>query len=129
MPIYIYKHPQKEEYIEVLQGMNDEHIYFDEDGLEWKRQWSLPQVSVEGGNINPFDNKAFIDKTGKMKGSLGDVMDLSKEMSEKRKQITGGKDPVQEAYYKKYSKDRKGAQHPDQKKKSYESKNVRVDYD
>ena len=27
MPIYVYKHPEKEEYIEVLQGMNDEHVY------------------------------------------------------------------------------------------------------
>ena len=68
MPIYIYKHPEEEEYIEVVQGMNDDHVYFDKDGLEWKRQWSLPQVSSEGGDINPFDNTAFIDKTGKMKG-------------------------------------------------------------
>ena len=27
MPIYVYKHPEKEEYEEVLQGMSEEHTY------------------------------------------------------------------------------------------------------
>ena len=26
MPIYVYRHPEKEEYREVFQGMNDEHV-------------------------------------------------------------------------------------------------------
>ena len=36
MPIYVYKHPEKDEYREVFQGMNDEHSYA-EGGVQWKR--------------------------------------------------------------------------------------------
>ena len=37
MPIYVYKHPDKENYIEVVQSMNDVHEYTDKDNLKWKR--------------------------------------------------------------------------------------------
>ena len=40
MPSYIYKHPEEEKYIEVIQSMNEEHIYFDESGLQWQRVWT-----------------------------------------------------------------------------------------
>ena len=33
MPIYVYQNPDTEEYIEVLQGMNDDHIYVDDKGI------------------------------------------------------------------------------------------------
>jgi hypothetical protein len=129
MPIYIYKHPEKEEYIEVIQSMNEEHIYLDEDGLEWKREWTNPQLNCES-NIDPFDNTAFVEKTGKMKGSYGDMLDLSKEMSEKRKSSHGGVDPVKEKYYDNYAKERKGARHPSEARdKGYESKSIKIDYD
>jgi hypothetical protein len=128
MPTYVYKHPEEEKYVEIIQTMKEDHVYFDEDGLEWKRVFTNPQLNTEAG-IDPFDNVQFIEKTGKMKGTYGDMQDLSREMSEQRKKITGGKDPVQEAYYKKYSKERKGAKHPDQLKKPYESKNIKIDWD
>lgn len=129
MPIYVYKHPDKENYIEIIQSMNDVHEYTDEDNLKWKRVFINPQLNVES-NIDPFDNKSFIEKTGKMKGTLGEMMDYSKELSEKRKSMNGGVDPVKEKYYEGYSKDRKGAKHPDQIKESgYESKNVKITYD
>jgi predicted nucleic acid-binding Zn ribbon protein len=37
MPIYLYQNPETDEVLEVLQGMNDKHEYFDEQGIEWKR--------------------------------------------------------------------------------------------
>jgi hypothetical protein len=129
MPTYVYKHPNEERYIEVIQSMNDEHTHFDEDDVEWKRVFVNPQLNVES-NIDPFSNVDFIEKTGKMKGSYGDVMDLSKELSEKRKEANGGIDPVKKSYYEKYSKERKGAKHPQQTKdEGYESKNVKITYD
>jgi hypothetical protein len=129
MPTYVYKHPEKEEYIEIIQLMNDDHVHFDEDGLEWKREWTNPQLNCES-NIDPFDNAAFVEKTGKMKGSYGDMLDLSKEMSEKRESAHGGVDPVKEKYYKNYSKERKGAKHPNESRdKAYESKSVKITYD
>ena len=129
MPTYVYKHPKKEEYIEVIQSMNEDHTYFDKEGLEWKREWTNPQLNCES-NIDPFSNVDFINKTGKMKGTYGDVQDLSKEMSEKRASMSGGVDPVKEKYYSNYSSTRKGAKHLQQmKEKSFETKNFKVDYD
>ena len=47
MPIYIYKNPDTEEYKEVIQTMNEEHIYIDEFGLEWKRVFTVPHASID----------------------------------------------------------------------------------
>ena len=126
MPIYIYKHPSEEKYVEIVQSMNDEHVHFDEDGLQWKRVWSNPQLNCES-NIDPFDNVSFIEKTGKMKGSFGDVQDYSKELSEQRKKMNNGVDPVQKKYFENYSKKRKGAKHSSElKQRTCENKNWKV---
>lgn len=109
--------------------MNDNHVFFDEDGLEWKRVWTNPQLNCES-NIDPFSNSDFIDKTGKMKGSYGDIQNYSKELSEKRASMNGGVDPVKENYYNKYSKERNGAKHLDQMKKhKIDNKNFKVTFD
>lgn len=129
MPTYIYKHPEKEEYIEVIQSMNEDHVYFDENGVEWKREWTNPQLNCES-NIDPFSNTDFIEKTGKMKGTVGDVQNYSKELSEKRAAMNGGVDPVKQQYYKNYSKQRKGAKHPNElKERTFENKNFKITYD
>lgn len=129
MPIYIYKHPEKEKYIEVIQSMKDDHVYFDEDGLEWKREWTNPQLNCES-NIDPFNNSDFIEKTGKMKGTVGDMQEYSKELSAKRASMNGGVDPVKQNYYKNYSKERGGAKHPNQQKeRTFENKNFKITYD
>tara|TARA_B110000495_G_scaffold90411_1_gene78086 strand:+ start:891 stop:1280 length:390 start_codon:yes stop_codon:yes gene_type:complete len=129
MPTYVYKHPEKEEYIEVIQSMNEDHTYFDKEGLEWKREWTNPQLNCES-NIDPFSNSDFIEKTGKMKGTVGDMQDYSKELSQKRAEMNGGVDPVRQKYYSNYSKQRKGAKHPNQQKeRSFESENFKINYD
>lgn len=129
MPIYIYKHPTKDQHIEVIQSMKEEHVYFDEDNLQWQRVWSNPQLNCES-NMDPFDNVSFIEKTGKMKGSFGDVQDYSKELSDKRKNMNNGVDPVQQKYFNDYSKKRKGAKHATElKQRSWENKNWKVTYD
>ena len=129
MPSYIYKHPEEEKYIEVIQSMNEEHIYFDESGLQWQRVWTNPQLNTES-NIDPFSNVGFIEKTGKMKGSYGDMIDYSKELSEKRKSIHGGIDPVQQKYFKDYSAKRNGAKHVHElKQRKFENKNFKISYD
>ena len=128
MPIYIYKHPEKEEYIEVLQGMNDEHVY-EQEGLEWGRVFLAPNASIDS-DVDPFSGRQFVDTTAAKKGTMGDMMDYSKELSMKRAEKNGGGDPVKEKYYKKYSDDRNGTKHPQQiKDKGYESKNVKIEYD
>ena len=127
MPIYVYKHPDEEEYREVLQGMNDEHTH-EEDGVKWERVFLSPNASVDS-QIDPFSNQQFVDATAHKKGTYGDLLDYSKEQGERRAAQNGGVDPVQEKYFKEYSAQRNGAKHIKQMKKTYESKNVKVDYD
>ena len=128
MPIYVYKHPKKEEYIEVLQGMNDEHVY-EQDGLAWERVFLAPNASIDS-DVDPFSGRQFVDTTAAKKGTMGDMMDYSKELSLKRASKNGGVDPVKQKYYKKYSDERNGTKHPQQiKDKGYESKNVKIEYD
>ena len=52
-----------------------------------------------------------------MKRTYGDMLDYSKEMSEKRKSLNGGIDPVKDSYYKNYSAQRKGSKHPNEIRK------------
>ena len=53
--------------------------------------------------------------------TVGDMWDLSKDMSEKRAK-KAGKDPVKEKYFKDYEKKRKGVKHDnDPKKKGFGS--------
>ena len=82
MPIYVYKHPSKEEYEEVVQGMNDPHT-FSKDGVEWQRVFLSPNAAISA-NSDPFNSNAFLEKTSNMKGTFGDMMDYSSELSEKR---------------------------------------------
>ena len=128
MPIYVYKHPDEEEFREVLQGMNDEHVYEEED-VEWKRVFLSPNASIDN-SIDPFNNQQFIDATYKKKGTVGNMIDLSAELSSKRAEKAGGIDPVKEKFYRNYAKERGGAEHPNRiKEKGFENKNVKVDYD
>jgi Ni/Co efflux regulator RcnB len=128
MPVYIYKHPEEEEYVEILQGMNDEHVY-EQDGLAWERVFLAPNASIDS-QVDPFSSRQFVDTTAQKKGTVGDLLDYSAELSHERAQKSGGKDPVKEKYYKNYSASRKGAMHPKQiREKGYESKNVKIEYD
>jgi len=126
MPEYLYKNPKTKKIISIIQGMNEEHSYVDEDGLIWDRVLVAPQVNGEAP-IDPWNNGDFIEKTGKMKGSYGDILDKSKELSAKRAGERDGVDPIQKKYFDDYAKTRKGARHLSDSK-PLDNKNVRVDY-
>ena len=129
MPIYIYKHPETEEYVEVVQTMVEDHVYFDANGLEWKRVFTTPNMSIDS-QIDPHSSKQFIEKTAAKKGTLGEMMDYSKEMSQMRAESNGGIDPVKEKYYKDYADKRGGAKHFDQMKSEINNnKHINVDFD
>lgn len=128
MPVYTYKRKSTDEHCDVFQSMNDKHEYFGENGDEddWIRVFYSPCASIDS-QIDPFSSKQFAEKTGTKKGTYGDLLDRSAEMSNRRAELAGGKDPVKEKYFENYSKERKGAKHPEQMK-SFESKTVKVDY-
>lgn len=110
MPLYTYEHPENGESIDVIQSMNDEHSYIDKQGLKWLRVFYSPEASIDS-QIDPFDKQSFKDKTNNKKGSYGDFLDKSKELSQQRKDKVGY-DPIQKKYFKEYSKKRRGVKHP-----------------
>lgn len=128
MPLYIFEHPKTKEVVELFFGMNDTKEYIDGSGVKWNRLYSSPQLSTES-SFDPWNNNDFVNKTANMKGSVGDLLNKSAELSEKRAESNGGVDPLKQDYFKKYSKERKGAKHHLDRKKSYESKNIKIEFD
>ena len=117
MPIYEYQHPCTLEIIEVIQSMKDEHTYVDEAGVEWKRVFNVPNAAIdaEGSDkINPFSEADFIRATEKNGMTAGDMMDLSKKLSEKREK-SGGLDPIKDKTVTSYEK-KTGKPHPNKSK-------------
>lgn len=130
MPVYSYKRESTGEIIDVVQGMNDKHEYFGPEGNQddWKRVFTVPNASIDT-QVDPFSQDQFRERTRNKKGTYGDLMDHSKEMSDRRKEIAGGTDPIKEKAYENYSKERRGAKHPDQiKEKGIDNKHVKVEF-
>jgi len=93
--------------------MNDIHSYSDESGLEYRRVYTIPNSSIDS-KIDAFSSRDFVEKTKNKKGTIGDLLNKSKELSEKR----GGdsSDPVLGKYFSSYQKDN-GVKHSSQIKK------------
>ena len=111
MPIYLFQHPDTEEVIEVVQGMNEKHAFTDNKGVVWERVWLAPQAVVDG-KINCWSSQKFSEKIGETKGSMGDVYSRSAELSAQRASEAGGIDPVKTKFFDDYSNTRKGKRHP-----------------
>lgn len=107
MPEYRYESPDGE-IKDIFQSMSEEHVYF-EDGVEWKRVFVTPQFNMGETKIDPFSSKEFVDKTGNMKGTYGDMLDFAEEQSQIRAEKMG-EDPVKRAYFDKHEK-RTGKKH------------------
>ena len=63
MPLYDFKHPEREEYIELSFGMNDDKGYTDEDGVEWERVFEIPNSRPPNRSFDP--DKPIYDSKGK----------------------------------------------------------------
>ena len=128
MPIYTYFRESTEEFIDIIQGMNDSHEYKGVDGSEddWKRVYYSPQMALDT-QIDPFSSKQFNDRTRDKKGTMGHLLDYSSEMSERRAEQAGGIDPVKQKYFDNYAKERRGARH-NLEKQTFEGKNFKIDY-
>ena len=93
--------------------MNEEHIFFDKNGLKYNRIYTSPNYAIDS-KIDPFSSKDFAEKTRNKKGTIGDLLNKSKELSEKRGGETN--DPVLKNYLSSYEKD-KGVKHSSEVKK------------
>jgi hypothetical protein len=109
MAEYLYENPDTGKVVSVIQGVHDEHSY-EEGGKKFDRVFTIPNASIDT-DINPNSKEDFLEKTRNKKGTLGEMMDKSKELSERRKELNGGADPVEAKYFKEYSKKRRGMKH------------------
>ena len=128
MPMYLFENPETGEVVEVFFHMNDEKSHTDDSGVEWKRLYGNPQLSTHA-SIDPWNNNDFVNKTADMKGTVGDLLDRSAELSAKRAEQHDGVDPVKQKYFNKYSEERHGAKHQKDRARIYESKNVKIEFD
>jgi hypothetical protein len=127
MPIYLYKNPETGVSKEVIQKMHDEHVY-EKDGVKWERVWLAPNASIDT-KLDASDKVGFIEKTGKMKGTVGDMLDYSAELSEERaSKSANGEDPVKKKLFGDYKK-KTGKKHMSDKKKTFENSSVKIDLD
>lgn len=104
MPQYLYSNPSNpEEIVEVFQHMKDVHQHF-VDGVEWRRVWTVPQACIDSSSaIDPFSSRDFVEKTGKKKGSYGDLMEAAKIAHEQRVEKRGF-DEVKNKFLENYKK-------------------------
>jgi hypothetical protein len=116
MPQYIYQHPKTKKVIELTQSIHDKHEYIDKDRVKWNRIYTAPKLNTDGTLKSTSTQQDFLEYTKNKKGTMGDLWDMSGELSEKRSRLYGGVDPVKTEYQKKWSKKRKGKKHPDSKK-------------
>jgi predicted nucleic acid-binding Zn ribbon protein len=115
MPIYLFQHPKTKEVKEIIQRMSESHTFIDDKGVSWTRIFVNPQVAFNT-QISATDSKSFVEKTRGKNYSLGQLWDMSAELSAKREGMSGVDEvrvKAEDAYKKKTQK-----KHPHAKKKS-----------
>ena len=129
MPEYLYQHPETKEVISIMQGMSDTHEFIDEEGEQGKRLLTTQNLSMDSAAVDPFSAGQFLEKTANMKGTYGDMVDYSKELSQQRAELRGGEDPIKRKMLNEYKAER-GIDHVSDRPKStsYETSKYRVDY-
>jgi hypothetical protein len=109
MPIYLYQSPETQEIKEIFQSMTEEHVYFDDKGIEWNRILTTPNIAIDT-QVSPNSSKDFLKATAKKGMTFGQMSDLSAELSEKRGGMSG-QDEMKQKVVDDYKK-RTGKEHP-----------------
>lgn len=103
MPTYLFSSPDGTEIAALVQRMDEPHRCF-RNGVEWPRLWTAPQASADT-KWDPASPADFVSKTKSKKGTVGDLWDKSRELSDGRERIFG-KDHVKDAFLRKERKRR-----------------------
>jgi hypothetical protein len=90
--------------------MKDEHALFDDNGLEWNRVFTSPNMAIDSNYSADMSEQEWMRKTENKNWTVGDAWDASAELSSKRDKQQG-LDPIKEKYFKNYSGKRKGIKH------------------
>ena len=126
MPLYQYINDNTGETIEIIQGINDVHEYFDESGWQWRRVFTAPQVSTIG-KFDAWKPRDFVEKTGNMKGTVNDLWQKSEELSQERAEKNDGVDPIKQKKLDNFKK-QTGKKHMSEYGKTIKNKNVTIEY-
>jgi hypothetical protein len=129
--VYQFKNKKNGKIIDVVMSMKDYKPYRGEKGNEdfWERIYDVPQVNLGDAKIvDPFDNKAFVNKTGNMSGRYGDLLDYSSELSDRRAALAGGEDPLKRKYFNDYKKKTNGKKHVKDRPKKIDMKNATIEF-
>lgn len=104
-------------------------VHTDEKGDTWARVYVAGMQIISNVIKDPNNAAEFVEKTRNKKGSVGDLLDQAKELSEKRAQQNGGVDPLQKKYFEDYKKKRNGVEHLEKKKQTFVDKeNFTISY-
>lgn len=114
MPYYDFLKQSTGEIKTLFFHMNDKKEYTDETGYKWTRLFSKPNAAVDS-QWDAFSSKDFSQKVGNKRGSYGDILDKSAELS-KIRESKEGVDTVKQSYYDSYAKKRKGRRHQNEKR-------------
>lgn len=105
--IYLFENPRTGERKDTSLGIEEEKVY-EENGERWNRVFTVPGVYIPNMNrVNPHSQQDFMRRTDKADVTVGDMWDLSGEMSEKRAESMG-EDPIRAKHDREESKLRKG---------------------
>ncbi len=129
--VYQFRNTKTGKIKDVVMPMKEYKPYRGENGNEdfWERVYDLPQVNIGNAKVvDPFDNKAFVNKTGNMQGKYGDLLDYSSELSERRAALNGGEDPIKRKYFDEYKKKTNGKKHVKDRPKKIETKNAKIEF-
>lgn len=129
--VYQFRNKKTGKIKDVVMNMKDYKPYRGENGDEdhWERIYDLPQVNIGNAKVvDPFDNKAYVNKTANIRGTYGDLLDYSSELSERRAEKAGGEDPLKRKYFDEYKKKTGGKKHLKDRPKKIETKNATIEF-
>ena len=129
--VYQFKNKKTGKIVDIVMSMKNYRPYRGKSDNEdhWERVYDAPQVNIGNATVvDPFDNKAFVNKTGGMTGKYGDLLDYSSELSDRRAALAGGEDPLKRKYFDDYKKKTNGKKHIKDIPKKIETKNARIEF-
>jgi hypothetical protein len=129
MPIHEFYNESNGRKIEIYVPVNapsEDHQFQIVEGQTYKRVYSAPLASVDS-TMKDATKEDFRRLTTNKKGlTVGQMWEMSAEMSEHRAHKNGGVDNVKESFYKNYEKE-VGKLHPEvERKKKLEAANAHL---
>ncbi len=114
MPVHDFRNPVTDEVTSVYVPANaqtHEHQTQIINGQIYKRVWDSFNLAISTAQ-NDGTRTDFQRATEGKKMSVGDMYDMSAEMSAKRAALAGGIDPIKQTTYDKFEREN-GYEHPD----------------